>query len=164
MSKIEELVFRAWSYFRTGYGTYLAFPIGFIGFVSTTYYLMINNIPFLTSVFPSFSIYIIVMLLIVPPLGVLIGWFHMKKSLAYSSQEDVSIESNPYTYKIKPGIMTEVSWPTSLLVLKMWEALLEKEGALSPEIKQEITSIREKIEKLTEGELIGVRPELRLSR
>jgi hypothetical protein len=108
-SKTESILFRAWSYFRTGYATYLAFPIGFVGFISTTYYLMISNIHFFASIFPSFYTYVVVMILSIPPLGVIIGWIHMKKSLAFSAQTDVSVESNPYTYKIRRGVTSEIS-------------------------------------------------------
>jgi len=158
MLNMEEKIFRAWSYFRTGYSTYIAFILGIFSFTSTTYYLAINNIPFLLRIFPNVSIYIIFLTVFLPPLAITVGWIHMKKSLAYPSQVFVGIESNPYTYKIPPGISTEVSWPLTLLNMKMWEAILKSTGALTPEFEEELKIVRKKIESLLRGEMVESTP------
>ena len=71
--KLVETVFRAWNYFRTGYGTYLTFFVGFATFVSTTYYLAIRSLPFLQGFFPHFYVFIIVGIAVIVPLGVFVG-------------------------------------------------------------------------------------------
>jgi hypothetical protein len=44
----------------------------------------------------------------------------------------------------------------------MWEILLEKERALSPEIKEQLIDLRKKTERFLRRELIRVPTELRL--
>lgn len=163
ITKLENLVFRAWSYFRTGYGTYLAFPMGFISFISTTYYLTINNIPSLASTFPNLYGYAIMVMLIVPPLGALIGWVHMKKSLAYSSQLYVSAESSPYSYRMRPGVETELGWPMWMLLWGIIEKTSESMGVLSDDDREDIEEVRKKILTLLQGGSIGMPTDLRMT-
>ena len=72
--KLGELMFRAWYYFRLGYGTYVSFFVSFVMFVSTTYYLAVSNLPFLQEVFPHFFVFVIFGISVITPLSVLIGW------------------------------------------------------------------------------------------
>ncbi|MCD6263057.1 hypothetical protein J7L60_01420 [Candidatus Bathyarchaeota archaeon] len=153
--KLEELVFRAWYYFRNGYSTYLSFPVGFLTFISTTYYLAIKNIPFLQDIFSRFYLFAIVAVIIIFPLGVLIGWLHMKRTLAYPTQVAITVESNPYNYKIRPGKEAEINYPLWYLMLRILERLSEKEGVLTSKEKKEFEELREKIERLKRGEVIG---------
>ena len=153
--KLVELMFRAWKYFRMGYGTYLTFIVGFFTFVSTTYYLAVRSAPFLQSLFPRFHIFVIFGILVFGPIGVLLGWLHMKGTLAYPTEIAISIESNPYTYKIMPGKEAEIQRPYQELVLKMLKKILEKEGMLSDEEKKELEEVLNKIERLRKGEIVG---------
>jgi len=153
--KFEELMFRAWYYFRNGYATYLSFPVGFLTFISTTYYLAIKNVPFLQDFFPRFYLFAIVAVIVIFPLGVLIGWLHMKRTLAYPTQVAITVESNPYNYKIRPGKEAEINYPLWYLMLRTLEKLSEKEGVLTSKEKKEFEELREKIERLKRGEVIG---------
>ena len=162
MLRIEEKIFRAWCYFRTGYSTYLSFILSMLSFTTTTYYLAINNIPFLSNVFPNVSIYIIFLLAFLPPLAIIVGWVHMKKSLAYTSQVFVNVESNPYTYKMQPGIATELSWPMWELIWSIVEDTLGKSGDLTTEQKENIQELLKKIHTLLDGDSVGLTEDLRL--
>ena len=153
--KFEELMFRAWYYFRNGYGTYLSFPVGFVTFVSTTYYLAVKNIGFLQDVFPRFYMFAVAAIIILFPLGVLIGWLHMKRTLAFPTQMAITVESNPYNYRIMPGISSEIRWPMWHLMLRTIEKISEKENVLSLEERKAFEELRVKIERLRKGEIIG---------
>ena len=153
--KFEELMFRAWYYFRNGYATYLSFPVGFLTFISTTYYLAIKNVPFLQDFFPRFYLFAIVAVIVIFPLGVLIGWLHIKRTLAYPTQIAITTEANPYNYKIRPGKEAEITYPMWHLLLQIIEKLSEKEKVLSPEEKKKFEELRVKIERLRKGEVIG---------
>lgn len=155
-------MFRAWFYFRNGYGTYLSFPIGFFTFISTTYYLAVQNVPFLSRVFSHFYIYAIIAITLIIPFGILLGWLHMKRTLAYPAQVAIDVESNPYNYKITPGISTEIGWPMNHLILRTLEKMSKEEGVLSPEEMEEFRDLTAKIEKLRKGEIIGVPRQRRL--
>ena len=162
MLKVEELLFRSWYYFRNGYGTYLSFPVSFFTFVSTTYYLAVKNIPFLQGFFAHFYVFVVVAIMLLFPLGVLIGWFHMKRTLAYPTQMAINAESNPYNFKIMPGISSDISWPMWHLMLRTMEKLSKKENILSPEERKEFEELRVKIERLRKGEVIGVSKQRKL--
>ena len=88
--------FRAWYYFRMGWTTYFAFILAAINTLTVTYFLAIDNYPSLKLFFPSFEIYILIIVSVGVPLLVLIGFAHFKRTQAFKSEIDVMIESNPY--------------------------------------------------------------------
>jgi hypothetical protein len=92
--------FRAWFYFRQGWSTYFAFIFAAINTLTVTYYLAIDNYPFLKAIFPSFEQYILIIVLIGIPLLVLVGYAHYKKTPSYRAEADVWIESNPYQARV----------------------------------------------------------------
>jgi len=152
--KMEELVFRSWYYFRNGYSTYLSFPVAFVTFVSTTYYLAVKNIPFLKGVFSHFYLFVVMAIALLFPLGAFIGWLHMKRTLAYPAQMAVNVESNPYNYKIMPGKESEVVWPIWHLLLRMMERMSEKESIISMDEKRELEELLLRIEILKNGGVV----------
>ena len=74
--------FRAWYYFRMGWGYYFAFIFAAINTLTVTYFLAIENYPALEVIFPSFEIYIIIICSIGIPLLVTIGYAHYKRTKA----------------------------------------------------------------------------------
>ena len=92
----NNLLFRAWYYFRMGWSTYFAFILAAINTLTVTYFLAIDNYPSLKSVFPSFEVYIVIIVTIGIPLLVIIGYSHYKRTVAFKSEVDVIMESNPY--------------------------------------------------------------------
>ena len=88
--------FRGWFYFRIGWSTYFVMIFAAINTLTVTYFLAIDNYPTLKSIFPSFEQYALLMISVGIPLLILVGYAHFKKTLAYKSEMDVMIESNPY--------------------------------------------------------------------
>jgi len=153
--KVSRLAFRMWYYFRLGYTTYLTFLLGFATTLVTVYYLAITNIPALRDVFPHFLWFAIIALVIGVPVSCLLGWFHMKGSALYSSEVDISVEANPYLYKIQPGYWQEAFTPLYLELLRGMKAMLEKQGMLSKEDKERIEDIEKKLATLIKGGYVG---------
>ena len=120
----------------------------------TTYYLAIENIPSLKAIFPAFSIYVTVMLVIGIPLLVLIGYLHFRRVPAYSSESDISITSNPFIYKAYPGWQTEVIFPFYLLMGNMMSKISNGEKLNDEELK-ELEEIQNKIRVLLKGGYVG---------
>ena len=92
----KNLGYRAWFYFRMGWTTYFAFILAAINTLTVTYFLAIENYPELMAVFPSFEIYVLIIISIGVPLLIFIGYSHYKKTKAFRSEMDVLIESNPF--------------------------------------------------------------------
>ena len=92
----QRIGFRGWFYFRMGWSTYFVFILAAINTLTVTYFLAIDNYPILKAIFPSFEQYAVMMVCIGIPLLILVGYAHFKKTLAYKSEMDVMIESNPY--------------------------------------------------------------------
>ncbi len=113
----KTLPFRSWYYFRTGYSQYFAFILALGNMLTLTYYLAISNSPSLNSLFPSFTSYAIVSIIIGLPILSFIGFLHMKKSPAFTSEQEVSAEANPYNYKLPPGLWKECIVPLLLELL-----------------------------------------------
>ncbi|HUK50627.1 MAG TPA: hypothetical protein VLV18_06280 [Terriglobales bacterium] len=114
-----RLITRIWYYFRLGYSNYLSFPLGVGETVVVFYVLLITRIPLLLKVFPTFLTFMFLFIICGTPISVTIGWLYMKRTLLYSSEADINIESNPYSFKLTPGYQTEVMFPMMLEQLRL---------------------------------------------
>ena len=79
-----------------GWSTYFVFILAAINTLTVTYFLAIDNYPTLKSIFPSFEQYAVLMVGVGIPILILVGYAHFKKTVAYKSEMDIMIESNPY--------------------------------------------------------------------
>lgn len=153
--RLSRFVYRMWFYFRMGYSVYLSFLLGFATTLVTVYYLAISNMPFLQTVFPHFWLFAVIAFVMGVPLACLIGWVHMKGSALWKSEVDITVEANPYLYKMYPGYWTEAFTPLYLQLLRGMKKILEKEGALSAEEKGNIEELEKKLETLINGGYLG---------
>jgi hypothetical protein len=150
----ERIIFRSWFYLRVGYGTYIAFLIGFLSNIIVIYKLAIADTS-LVSIFPHLTEFTAVAIVIASPISVIIGLFHMRRTAAYAADASVSIEANPYAYKVVPGKEREVTVPLSILTARV---LLKLSGdKLTAEEKQELEGVLAKADKLLLGQSIGLR-------
>jgi len=146
---------RAWYYFRLGYSTYLTFLLGYLSTLVTVYYLAVKNIPSLLDVFPRFVPFAVIGTAIGAPLAVIIGWVHLKRSALYSSEAEVSVESNPFNYKLTPGWVKDAYGPAALMQLRLLHKLSEKAGALTDMERAEILELEKRWETLVGGGYVG---------
>jgi hypothetical protein len=142
----RNLLFRSWFYFRTGWQTYFAFILAAINTLTVTYFLAIENYPSLKAVFPSFEIYILIIVSIGVPLLVLIGYVHFKRSHSFKSEADVLIESNPY--QRRNTVNSEIILRLNLQLMSTLLKVAKKED-LSEEEIEEITQLHDEILKLS---------------
>ena len=145
---VSRLLFRSWYYLRIGYATYLTFLLGFATTVVTVYYLAINNIPALKSVFQSFFFFSMLAAAIGVPLSILAGYVHFKRSRAYSAEVDIAVEANPYYFRITPGKEKEIQVPFSIANIDLSLSMARKLGVLTPEIEQQFLQARERYMRL----------------
>ena len=150
----KNLGFRAWFYFRQGWGTYFSFILAALNTMVVTYYLAIENIPTLKYIFPTFITYIAVWMIVGIPLLIGIGYIHFKKSAAYASEADISAESNPYVYKLQPGHAQLVVFPMYLLMTNLLVKLSKNEKLNEEEISQ-IEEIQKNLKILIDGGYTG---------
>jgi len=146
----KKIIPRLWVYFRTGWAIYFAFIFAAINTLVVTYYLAIEEIPFLLDVFPTFSHYVGIMGSIGVPLLVCIGFIHFKRIPAYSSEVDINVEQNPYLFKLHPGYNTKVVFPMYRILTLMLLKISNNEK-LSEDEMTEIKKILNDIEHLTSG-------------
>jgi len=150
------LAARLWYYFRLGYSTYLTFLLGYISTLVTVYYLAIKNIPQLLEVFPRFVPFAALATAVGAPLSGAIGWIHLKRSTMMASEQDISVEANPYTYKLPPsGVQKDVQYPTVLMQLRMIRRIAESEGKLTDSEKASLDDLEQKLEILIRGGYVG---------
>ncbi len=119
--KNENIGFRSWYYFRMGWGTYFAFIFAAINTLTVTYYLAIERIPTLITIFPNFFQYILIISAIGVPLLIIVGYIHYKRTLAFKSEIDVTMESNPYQRRniVNMTLILESILKTNQLLLKL---------------------------------------------
>jgi hypothetical protein len=74
----------------------------------------------------------------------------MKRSRAYSSEQDVSAEAQPYNYKLPPGIMKECIVPLYLQILSLNKSLFTNEKISDDEINK-LLVLEKKLKLLNSG-------------
>lgn len=156
-SSKRSVTFRSWFYFRTGYSAYFTFIFGAANTLTLTYYLAVDNYPALQSVFSSFTLYVALVTLTGFPIMILAGYLHMRRTSAFRSEVEINVESNPYMYKLPPGVHREVLAPLFYEVL----GALKKADAgeiLTPDEVKAMKNLDEKLEFLADGGILK-RPE-----
>ena len=117
----ENVGFRSWYYFRMGWGTYFAFIFAAINTLVVTYYLAIERVPALLTIFPNFLYYVLIISTIGVPLLIIVGYIHYKRTLAFKSEIDIVVESNPYQRRniVNIHLILESIMETNQLLLKL---------------------------------------------
>ena len=121
----NSIPFRGWYYFRMGWSTYFAFILAAINTLTVTYFLAIDNYPSLKLIFPSFEIYILIIVSIGIPVLITIGYAHFKRTKAFKSEIDVMIESNPY--QRRNTVNNEINLRVNLQLMKLLTKLVNNE-------------------------------------
>jgi len=138
----RNLGFRSWYYFRTGWSTYFAFILAALNTLTVTYFLAIDNYPSLKTIFPSFELYVIIIVSIGIPMLVTIGYIHFKRTHAFKSEIDVLIESNPY--QKRNTVNGELNLKLNLKIISMLGKISRKEP-ISEKDQQDLEKLYEKI-------------------
>jgi hypothetical protein len=125
-----------------------------INTIVVTYFLAIERIPTLKEVFPSFLLYFVFVTGIGIPVLIGAGYLHFKKSGAFSSETDIAIESNPYSYKLPPGFWKDVFAPSYLVMIQLLLKIQKNEKLTDDEIKK-IEDIQKNLDILIKGGSIG---------
>ena len=140
--------FRAWFYFRNGWSLYFAFIFAAINTLTVTYYLAIEKIPSLQIIFPSFLHYIVIVIIIGIPFLVFIGYAHYKRTAAFRSEVDISIETNPYQRRLVVNTEAIIRLNLTLLDTISKYSINEK---MSKEDLENITKLKNEISELIES-------------
>tara|TARA_B100001013_G_scaffold177412_1_gene106661 strand:+ start:85 stop:540 length:456 start_codon:yes stop_codon:yes gene_type:complete len=128
----NNLGFRGWFYFRQGWSVYFAFIFAAVNTLTVTYFLAIDNYPFLKDVFPSFIHYIAIVVLIGIPILVLVGYAHYKRTASFKAEADIHIEANPHLRRILTN--TEIMLSMSLQLSELSMKLMNNEKLTSDEM------------------------------
>ena len=151
---LNRIIYRAWFYFRVGYSTYLALLVGIASNLLLFYRLGIQEIDFLHDWFTSLTLFALTAILVLLPLSIGTGLYHMKRTGAYAADAAVSTEQNPYAYKAIPGKEQEVLYPVLALTLKGLVKVLEKQPVTEDE-KHEFEKALEKTNLLIQGHSVN---------
>ena len=128
----NNLGFRGWFYFRQGWSVYFAFIFAAVNTLTVTYFLAIDNYPFLKDIFPSFIHYVAVIVLIGIPLLVLVGYAHYKRTASFKAEADIHIEANPHMRRILTN--SEFMLTMSLQLSELSMKLMNNEKLTSDEM------------------------------
>ena len=153
---LSRLIFRSWYYFRIGYGTYVAFPLGFASTMIVIYELAFKDVAVIHDYFPRLYIFGIVALMVIGPISIYAGLYHIKRTGAYSAEASVLTESNPYVYRAIPGKEREVFLPLMMLTAKGLAKMMEQQHSMTLEEQREFQTVLDKANSLLEGASIGL--------
>jgi hypothetical protein len=117
-----------------GWGTYFAFVFAAINTLTVTYFLAIDNYPFLKEIFPSFIHYVILIGLVGVPILMSIGYVHFKKSPSFRAESTVQVESNPWG--LRDIVNSEYNLILSLKILEMLNKISEKDKSNLSELEE----------------------------
>ncbi len=134
MPESKSPIFRAWFYFRNGWSMYFAFIFAAINTLTVTYYLAIDEIPFLLTIFPTFLHYVGISVLVGLPCLVIIGYIHFKKSPAYRSEATIGFEVNPFVRRSL--INSEINLELNLMILNLLSKLSDNEKLNEDELNK----------------------------
>ena len=113
--------FRGWFYFRQGWSVYFAFIFAAVNTLTVTYFLAIENYPFLKEIFPSFFHYIVIVVTVGIPCLILIGYAHYKRTPSFKAEADIQVEANPHFRRtlINTELMLAMFLEISQLTIKL---------------------------------------------
>ncbi len=155
-----SIIYRSWYYFRIGYGTYLTFPLGYIGFLALIYSFVIVPYRLNVGIFSSVAYFEVAIAIFMTPAGITLGYLHLKHTKAWTSEIEVGVEANPYNYKVTPGKEKEAYAPITLVTLQLVRKIAEKDNVLTTEEKQQLENLESKMNILLQGKYI-VKPKRR---
>ena len=143
----QDIGFRSWFYFRTGWSMYFAFILSAMNTLTVTYYLAVEKVPTLVEIFPTFLHYVVVFVVIGFPLLVTTGYAHFKRTSARKAEVDISVETNPYMIRTLVNseyiLKLNLTLSTVLLKLQTKEKLSENEIKEVADIQNELKSFME---------------------
>ena len=140
------IAFRSWFYFRQGWSVYFAFIFAAINTLVVTYFLAIENYPILLEIFPTFIVYITIVVTIGIPLLITVGYLHFKRSPAFRAEANIMLESYPFTRRVLVNSELTLKLNTKLmeLILKISQGeKISKEDILAA------SKIKDELEKLS---------------
>ena len=140
--------FRFWFYFRSGWSTYFAFIFAAINTLVVTYYLAIERYPQLESIFPNFLQYVVIIVSVGIPLLILVGYAHWKRTPAYRSEADITMESNPYVARmlVNSEILLQLNLKLTELIIKQ-----SKNEKASDDELAEITKLQKELSEFSKS-------------
>ena len=142
----KNLGFRSWFYFRMGWSTYFAFIFAAINTLTVTYFLAIENYPILKEVFPTFTIYIIIIAGVGIPLLTFVGYVHFKRTPAYRSETAINYESNPYNRRLL--VNSELILNLNAILIELILKMSQGEKISNDEISN-VTKIQDELKTFT---------------
>ena len=144
----RNIGFRFWFYFRSGWSSYFAFIFAAINTLVVTYYLAIERYPSLESIFPNFIQYVVIIVSVGIPLLILVGYAHWKRTPAYRSEADITMESNPYVARmlVNSEILLQLNLKLTELIIKQ-----SKNEKASDDELAEITKLQKKLSEFSKS-------------
>jgi|TARA_B110000467_G_C18185715_1_gene403131 hypothetical protein len=140
----QNLGFRSWFYFRTGWSMYFAFILSAINTLTVTYYLAVEKVPALVEIFPTFLHYVVIFIGLGFPILVATGYAHYKRTSARKAEVDISVETNPYMIRMLVNseyiLKLNLSLSNVLLKLQTSEKLSETDIKEISDIQNELKS------------------------
>jgi hypothetical protein len=79
----------------------------------------------------------------------------MKRTGAFAADASVSLEANPYVYKVVPGKEQEVILPLMIATVRGIEKVLQRENALTDSERREFEDVLLKADRLLKGQVFG---------
>ena len=148
--------FQSWFYFRQGWSIYFAFIFAAINTLVVTYFLAIENYPILLEIFPTFTMYVTILVTIGVPLLITVGYLHFKRSPAFRAEANIMLESNPFTRRVLVNSELTLKLNTKLmeLILKISQGeKISKEDILAAsELQDELEALAKERESEKFGE------------
>ena len=102
--------------------------------LTVTYFLAVEKYHFLLEIFPTFTHYVGIAVIIGVPLLTFIGYIHYKRSASFKAEADINIETNPHFHRIL--VNTELLLPAYLKLTELMIKLSQTEKLTDSELNE----------------------------
>ena len=145
--RLRRVVLRSRLYYSIGISI-IGLPLTFLGF-SRNLYSLIDNLPLMNVVFPTFQRFLLIGGLSLIPLCVCLGYLWMASPF-YREERRAPAERNPFAFQLAPG-RDSILYSGSLIGQKNMFRLFKKFGTITEEEREEFERYLDRMEHLSKG-------------
>ncbi len=145
---LKRAILRSRLYYAMGISI-IGLPMTFLGF-SRNLYSLIDNLPFMDIIFPTFSRFLLLGGVSLIPVSAMIGYLWMKSPF-WREERRVPAERNPFAFELAPG-RDSMLYSGNLIGQRNMLRLFKKMGTISGEEAEEFERYLERMDRLSKGE------------
>ncbi len=145
--RLRRMILRSRLYYSLGVSI-IGLPMTFLGF-SRNLYSLIDNLPFMGLIFPTFQRFLLIGGVSLVPVSALMGYLWMRSPF-WREEKRAPAERNPFNFQLAPG-RDSLMYSGNLIGQTNMLRLFKKFGTISGDEAEEFERYLERMEHLSRG-------------